>query len=64
MPSGLVNIPLAYVQWLLFGAAGIALGEMMSRPLALVLAAMWLMSCVYNIPPVRVKDLPYLDVLA
>jgi decaprenyl-phosphate phosphoribosyltransferase len=64
VPSGLVNIPLAYLQWLVFGAAGVALGAMLSRPLALVLLAMWLMSCVYNIPPLRVKDLPYLDVLA
>ena len=26
--------------------------------------ALWVMGCVYNIPPVRSKDLPYLDVLS
>src|SRR5271165_1945764 len=26
-------------------------------------AALWIMGCVYNIPPVRTKDVPYLDVL-
>jgi 4-hydroxybenzoate polyprenyltransferase len=26
--------------------------------------ALWLMGCVYNIPPIRSKDLPYFDVLS
>ncbi len=26
--------------------------------------ALWLMGCIYNIPPVRAKDLPYIDVLS
>ena len=25
---------------------------------------LWVMGCIYNIPPVRSKDLPYLDVLS
>jgi hypothetical protein len=31
---------------------------------ALSLLALWVMGCVYNVPPVRSKDQPYLDVLS
>jgi 4-hydroxybenzoate polyprenyltransferase len=27
------------------------------------MAALWVMGCVYNIPPLRTKDVPYLDVI-
>jgi hypothetical protein len=30
---------------------------------AATLLGLWVMGCVYNIPPVRSKDLPYIDVL-
>jgi hypothetical protein len=30
----------------------------------LSLLALWVMGCVYNIPPIRSKDLPYADVLS
>ena len=30
----------------------------------LTVLALWVMGCVYNIPPVRSKDLPYVDVLS
>ena len=33
-------------------------------PFTLTVLALWVMGCVYNIPPVRSKDLPYLDVLS
>jgi decaprenyl-phosphate phosphoribosyltransferase len=62
--SGLVNIPLAYVQWIAMMAAGIALGWLVSVPFVVCLGVLWIMGCVYNFPPVRTKDLPYLDVLS
>lgn len=61
---GLVNIPLAFVQWILMLVAGISLGFLVSKPFVIVLAALWLMGCIYNIPPVRTKDLPYIDVMS
>ena len=64
VPGGRVHVPLAYVQWLALGAVGVALGAALSTGLAWALAALWGMGCVYNIPPVRTKDLPYLDVLS
>lgn len=62
--AGLVNVPLAFIQWVLLGALGIGLGSLLNAPLALSLLALWLMGCVYNIPPLRTKDLPYLDVVS
>jgi 4-hydroxybenzoate polyprenyltransferase len=64
VPAGQVNPTVALAQWLALGALGIALGGALSRPLAGVLALLWLMGCVYNLPPLRSKDLPYLDVLS
>jgi 4-hydroxybenzoate polyprenyltransferase len=63
VPSGQVNIPLAYVQWLALMAAGLAMAAVISWPFFFTLAALWIMGCVYNIPPARSKDLPYVDVL-
>lgn len=60
---GLVNIPLAYAQWLLMMIAGLAIGFTISRMFALVALVLWIMGCLYNFPPVRTKDVPYLDVL-
>jgi 4-hydroxybenzoate polyprenyltransferase len=64
VPSGLVSVPLAYIQWIVLMLAGVALGTLVSRPFAVTVGVLWLMGCVYNIPPVRSKDLPYIDVLS
>ena len=63
VPSGRVNVPLAYVQWIVLGIIGVWLGWRLSAGVGASLAALWVMGCIYNIPPVRSKDLPYLDVL-
>ncbi|WP_089943791.1 UbiA prenyltransferase family protein [Candidatus Entotheonella palauensis] len=63
VPSGRVHIPIAYAQWLVMMVAGIGLGSTLSFSFAVVLAVLWGMGCVYNIRPVRSKDLPYIDVL-
>jgi len=60
---GLVNIPLAYAQWIVMMQAGVAIGWTISRPFAITALALWVMGCAYNIPPLRTKDVPYLDVL-
>lgn len=60
---GLVSIPGAYAQWLGMMAAGLGLAALVSRPFFLTAAGLWIMGCIYNIPPVRAKDVPYIDVL-
>lgn len=64
VPSGKVNIPLAYVQWIALMLVGVGLGLLISKAFAATLAVLWIMGCLYNIPPVRSKDLPYVDVLS
>jgi 4-hydroxybenzoate polyprenyltransferase len=61
---GLVYRPLAYVEWIALMLAGLALAATVSAYFLYTLAALWVMGCVYNIPPVRSKDVPYLDVLS
>ena len=61
---GLVNIPIAYAQWLLLLAIGIAAAAQVSRPLTWTLGILWLMGCIYNVAPIRSKDVVYLDVLS
>ncbi len=60
---GLVNIPLAYVQWIVMMLVGVGIGWTISKPFAVTALVLWLMGCVYNIKPLRTKDVPYLDVL-
>ena len=64
VPAGRVSIPLAYAQWLALMLAGVWVGYFVSALFALTMAALWVMGCIYNIPPIRSKDLPYLDVLS
>jgi 4-hydroxybenzoate polyprenyltransferase len=58
-----VSIPLAYIEWFALMIAGTALALIISIPFALTLLTLWLMACVYNVSPIRSKDLPYIDVL-
>jgi 4-hydroxybenzoate polyprenyltransferase len=45
-------------------AAGVALGATLSFSLAYTLIALWLMGIIYNVPPIRSKEIPYIDVLS
>lgn len=64
VPSGRVSVRLAYVEWLVLAGIGIGAGASLSLGLGVALAALWIMGCVYNIPPIRSKDVPYVDVLS
>ena len=64
VPSGLVNIPLAYAQWILLMAVGVSLGLLINMAFAATVLVLWVMGCIYNIPPLRSKDVPYVDVLS
>jgi 4-hydroxybenzoate polyprenyltransferase len=64
VPSGRVDLRLAYVQWIVLMVVGVGLGFVVDWPLALTLFGLWVMGCLYNIPPVRTKDHAYVDVLS
>jgi len=63
-PAGFVSVPLAYVQWLALMFVGVAIGLQVSAAFAAVVFVLWVMGCIYNIPPLRSKDVPYVDVLS
>lgn len=60
---GIVSVTGAYVQWIAMMVAGLLIGWQVSGKFVLTAAALWVMGCVYNIPPFRAKDVPYFDVL-
>jgi 4-hydroxybenzoate polyprenyltransferase len=62
--SGLVHSGWGYAQWIVMMMAGLALASYLGRGFLLSAAALWIMGCIYNIRPVRSKDLPYIDVLS
>lgn len=61
---GLVKGWAALLFWGLLGAIGILGGFRLDPAFGSVAFIFWSMACVYNIPPVRTKDIPYLDVLS
>jgi len=62
--SGLVHTGWGYAQWIAMMLAGLALGSLLGQGFLISAAALWIMGCVYNIPPIRSKDAPYIDVLS
>ncbi len=61
---GLVHFGAGYIQWLLLMVVGLAIGHVICKGFMLSALMLWVMGCIYNIPPVRSKDVPYLDVLS
>ena len=64
VPSGKVILPIAYAEWLVLGVAGIAAASAVNWRVFVIALTLWLMGCIYNTPPIRTKDKPYLDVLS
>lgn len=62
-PSGRVDRRLAYLEWILLAAVGIALALQIDVPFAASASLLWVMGVVYNVPPLRAKEVPYVDVL-
>jgi decaprenyl-phosphate phosphoribosyltransferase len=64
VPSGLVRPSLAYAEWIALGALGLWLASRLNTGFFLSAAWLWVMGVLYNVPPVRTKEWPYLDVLS
>ncbi len=62
--AGRIRLPLAYAQWLLLGMGGLAAAWWIGRPYFYALSALFVMGVVYNSPPIRSKECPYMDVLS
>jgi 4-hydroxybenzoate polyprenyltransferase len=64
VPAGEVSLRWAWIEWIALFLAGLVLGAMVSPLFAFTMVALWVMGCVYNVPPLRAKDIPFVDVLA
>jgi 4-hydroxybenzoate polyprenyltransferase len=64
IPSGRVLLPLAYLEWLILGVIGLGLAAAVNWPFFASAVGLLVMGLVYNVPPLRTKQLPYLDVLS
>jgi 4-hydroxybenzoate polyprenyltransferase len=64
IPSGRVVVPIAYLEWLTLGIIGLALSATVNWPFFISALALLIMGLVYNVPPIRTKQVPYVDVLS
>jgi decaprenyl-phosphate phosphoribosyltransferase len=64
VPSGRIRPALAYVEWLALAAAGFALALSLNIYFFASALMLWIMGIAYNVPPLRTKEWPYLDVLS
>ena len=64
VPAGLVRPAIAYAEWLLLAAAGFALAWSLNVYFLMSAVSLWVMGIAYNVPPLRTKEWPYIDVLS
>ena len=63
IPSGQIKLSVAYAEWILCGTAGLFLGWLVNIQFFCICIAYLMLAWAYNIPPLRMKDTPYADVL-
>jgi 4-hydroxybenzoate polyprenyltransferase len=63
IPSGRVWLPLAYAEWALLGTLGLGMASLINGPFLGSALGLLVMGLVYNVPPMRAKEHPYVDVL-
>ena len=61
---GEVSAPIAIVLWGILGAVGVSAAFLLNAPFGLSALALWAMGVIYNVPPIRSKELAYVDVLS
>src|SRR5262249_37440647 len=62
--AGRIRGLLAYLQWALLAVVGLFAARQVSVPFFWSAAALFAMGIVYNVPPMRSKDRPYIDALS
>ncbi len=63
IPSGRIKIFRAYVLWLVLMVVSLALASTINKNFFIASIVFLIQGIVYNIPPIRTKDIPYLDVI-
>ncbi len=64
VPSGQVVAAIVYAEWIALGVAGVGLSFWLNRYFGLSALTLWLLGVSYNVPPVRTKEWPYVDVIS
>ena len=64
VPSGRIAIPLAYAEWFILASSGLYLAYWINTAFFVSALAFLVSGLLYNVPPIRTKDIPYLDVLS
>ncbi len=64
VPAGKIRPALAYAEWIALGALGVGVAFLVNPYFAVSGIWLWVMGVAYNVPPVRTKELPYIDVLS
>src|SRR5262245_38674307 len=64
IPSGQVKLGLAYLEWIALGTVGVLMASALNWPFFFSSLFLLAMGIIYNVPPVRSKELPYVDVLS
>lgn len=61
--AGRIKLPAVLLQWAVLAGIGLSLALTINLAYFLIGALLLLMGLIYNVPPMRTKELPYLDVL-
>ena len=64
VPSGRVRPGLAYAEWIGLAVVGFGLALTLNFYFFASALSLWVMGILYNVPPIRTKEWPYLDVLS
>lgn len=55
---------IVFLMWLCLTCAGAVLGYCVNIPFVVTALSLWFMGILYNVKPIRTKDIPFLDVLS
>ena len=64
IPSGRASEIVAYFQWILFSIIAVVLAAQVNALFSYTIILLLIMGLVYNVAPLRTKDVPILDVLS
>lgn len=64
VPSGLIKPSHAYLQYFILVFLGLGISYTINIQFCLTNAFLLFMGLLYNVPPIRTKDIPYLDVIS
>jgi 4-hydroxybenzoate polyprenyltransferase len=62
--KGEITVWVALVLWGVLGLLGILWSFSINGPFGASAFFLWVMGCVYNVPPLRTKEIPFLDVVS